>query len=158
MVNLQTVTVYGRSAPKFLINPSVELPKKFGMSYPIGKAGSYFGKSLGKALIRNNILQLLFTNTGERVMLPQFGAGLKKFLFEPIGDGELEEMREIIESNITIFMPKVKLESLEVAGTLVTQNSLSSDPEAFPDLNDVFIKAFFSHKDLEDLIKIEGVL
>tara|TARA_R110002051_G_scaffold258646_1_gene317963 strand:- start:1927 stop:2430 length:504 start_codon:yes stop_codon:yes gene_type:complete len=48
--------------------------------------GGYFSKSTGVALIRNNLRQLLLCNKGERIMLPDYGISLEKYLFEPLDE------------------------------------------------------------------------
>jgi uncharacterized protein len=34
--------------------------------------------------VRDELLQLLLTNSGERLFLPEFGGGLRKLVFEPL--------------------------------------------------------------------------
>ena len=45
---------------------------------------------------KQNFKMLIMTNPGERIMDPQFGVGIRNFLFEP----NMPEIREIIESRI----------------------------------------------------------
>jgi hypothetical protein len=47
---------------------------------------NYFNKSYGVELIRNNLRQLLLTQRGERVMLPEFGLDLRRYLFQPLDE------------------------------------------------------------------------
>ena len=46
----------------------------------------YFNKATGLSLIKNNLRQLLLTEKGERIMLPDYGLSLKKYLFEPLDE------------------------------------------------------------------------
>lgn len=48
----------------------------------------------GDALLRQRLLQLLFTNPGERVNRPQFGIGVARFVFES-GRRELAALLEM---------------------------------------------------------------
>ncbi|HHZ81803.1 MAG TPA: hypothetical protein EYN64_03655 [Flavobacteriales bacterium] len=82
-----STTLYGVNPPKQI---SLELTSRskenYGLAFPTGKkkgAGD-FHKQTGITLLQNNLEQLLLTEKGERVMFPQFGLSLRKFLFEPL--------------------------------------------------------------------------
>ena len=77
--------------------------KKMGFAYPLAGSfktvtgrpailqnnkgpGGYFSKSYGLDLIRNNLRQLLLCQKGERIMLPDYGISLQKYLFEPLDE------------------------------------------------------------------------
>jgi len=76
--------------------------QRFGFSYPLitpldstvtggylqkaTKQVDYFNRSTGVTLIRNNLRQLLLTEKGSRVMLPEYGLDLKRYLFEPLDE------------------------------------------------------------------------
>ena len=58
--------------------------KTFGFAYPIKRDnGGFFSKASGPNLVRNNLRQLLLTDRGERVMLPEYGTTVKTSLFQP---------------------------------------------------------------------------
>ena len=52
----------------------------------------------------------MLTNKGERVFRPDFGADLRALLFENIIDAEIEDLRSIIQVDITRFFPNVSSE------------------------------------------------
>jgi len=77
--------------------------KKMGLAYPLAGTfktvtgqppalqnnkgpGGYFSKSYGLDLVRNNLRQLFLCQRGERVMLPDYGISLQKYLFEPMDE------------------------------------------------------------------------
>jgi phage baseplate assembly protein W len=47
-------------------------------------------------LAAQNFKMLILTNPGERIMDPQFGVGIRNFLFEP----NVPEIREVIETRV----------------------------------------------------------
>ena len=47
--------------------------------------------------VREELLQLLLTAPGERLFLPEFGAGLRKLVFEPASD----VLRGVVKARIT---------------------------------------------------------
>ena len=56
---------------------------------------------------------ILGTNPGERVMRPDFGAGLEDFLFEPIAAGTLERIRRRVEEALVDFEPRIDVLRVE---------------------------------------------
>ena len=57
---------------------------------------------------------ILGTNPGERVMRPDFGAGLEDFLFEPISAGTLERVRRRVEEALIDFEPRIDVLAVAV--------------------------------------------
>ena len=63
-------------------------------------------KSL-KALVKQNFKMLILTNPGERVMEPEFGVGLRNFLFDP-RQATISNVRQRIQNQITKYMPFIR--------------------------------------------------
>jgi uncharacterized protein len=64
--------------------------------------------------VRQAIRIILATNPGERVMRPDFGAGLKAFLFEPVDAGTAALVQTRVEEALTDFEPRIDLGSVQV--------------------------------------------
>ena len=61
--------------------------------------------------IKQNFKNLLLTSPGERIMNPDFGVGLRNFLFEP--EPRVSGMiRQRIAGQVTKYMPFVKINKL----------------------------------------------
>lgn len=75
--------------------------------------GYKMNKELVKA-IQQNIKMLLLTVPGERVMDPDFGVGLKTFLFEFNDAGTYSAIRSRINEQISKYMPFVEIDELEI--------------------------------------------
>ena len=88
----------------------------FGLKYPLTKnlSRGYFSKESGEALIINNLHQLLLTERGERVMLPDFGANLKRFLFQPLDQQLYTAVKEEVLHAINRYAPGVVVRKLSV--------------------------------------------
>ncbi len=68
-----------------------------------------------RAHVRQQIEQVLFTNPGERVFRPDFGAGLKQLVFEPNSSVLWELTRKRISSSLVeALRGEVDPKSLEV--------------------------------------------
>jgi len=64
--------------------------------------------------IKSNLVNLLLTNKGERVMNPEFGADLKRVIFEGITEDTNDIIRNLISTNVSIFVPEVTVENLNI--------------------------------------------
>jgi len=115
-INTSTTT-YGSVPHKpFARAIAGKVKKVYGFDYPLGivKGKGFFNKISGKKLIYNNIRQLLSTERGERIMLPDYGVSLKKYLFEPLDGITRNLIRTEIMSTITEYEPRVKIVNLVV--------------------------------------------
>jgi phage baseplate assembly protein W len=64
--------------------------------------------------IRNNLINFLFTNPGEIYENPNFGAGLKKFIFSQIDEGNIQGIQQILQTKINTQFPQIELSSLNI--------------------------------------------
>jgi len=62
-----------------------------------------------RATAKQNFKMLLLTNPGERVMLPQFGVGLKKYLFTNMQSNTSEKIRDNIRNQVSRYMPYIEI-------------------------------------------------
>ena len=112
-----TVNVYGRPLSKAIQEGIKSKDERiFGFGFPLGKrlSGPAFYKAADVDLIKNNLYQLLGTDRGERVMLPNYGMNLRRYLFEPLDEITFEKIKMNIVSNIAQYLPQLKLLRLGV--------------------------------------------
>lgn len=110
-------SIYGRSPSLAVHKDIVSTEKKiYGFGYPIPSSPKkgYFAKQSGITLVRNNLRQLLLTNKGERVMLPDYGTNLYYFLFEPLDKFTVQNIRDDILGAISKYAPGVTVTRLLV--------------------------------------------
>jgi phage baseplate assembly protein W len=65
--------------------------------------------------IRQAILIILGTNLGERVMRPDFGAGLNTFLFEPVSFTTMQRVKRRVEESLIDWEPRIEVELVSVS-------------------------------------------
>lgn len=70
--------------------------------------------SKGADNIRESIRIILLTEPGERLRLPEFGCGLKIFLFRPNIPSVHRLMQEEITQSLLRWEPRIRLESVRV--------------------------------------------
>jgi len=71
--------------------------------------------SEGESSIRESIGVILKTDPGERVGVPEFGAGLGQFLFEPNNPGTHARMQDAIVRALTRWERRIQIEAVEIA-------------------------------------------
>jgi len=81
-----------------------------GISLPFSKP---FNSTYStKDQIKSNLLNLLLTDTNERIMNPIFGCNLKKFLFEGITENNIELLIDSLSNSISIFIPEITVQNI----------------------------------------------
>jgi phage baseplate assembly protein W len=86
-----------------------------GITLPIQITNVAFNQSFQtRHQISSNILNLLKTKRGERIMQPNFGLGLESFLFEQIDNDTQTRIETEIENTIETWLPYVIIEDLIV--------------------------------------------
>src|SRR5437763_943399 len=64
--------------------------------------------------IRQAILIILSTEKGERVMRPDFGAGLRSLTFEPINTSTLSLVKHRVEEALITWEPRIEVRQITV--------------------------------------------
>lgn len=85
-----------------------------GVSIPFNAPAVFYSTYTTKDAVRNNLLNYFLTNKTERYLNPSFGADLRAFIFEQITDGNLEGLKQDIQSQISLYFPNVIVVSLEI--------------------------------------------
>ena len=67
-----------------------------------------------KRAIKADLVHLLLTNKGERLYLPDFGANLRQYLFDPNDDISANAIRNEINEAIKKFIPNLNVTQLTV--------------------------------------------
>ena len=98
------------------VNP-LDLQKNIaiGVSLPFDGPGVFNSTYTTKDQIKSNLVNLLLTDVGERVMNPTFGCYLRRFLFEGITEDNLSDLTNSLSDSIRTFVPEITVTSIEVA-------------------------------------------
>ena len=95
------------------VNP-LDLQKNIaiGVSLPFNGPGVFNSTYTTKDQVKSNLVNLLLTDVGERVMNPNFGSNLKRFLFENISDINSENIKNAVLESITYYIPEITIISI----------------------------------------------
>jgi len=101
-----------------------------GFPYPIQKTvkGYFYTQTDDVDQIKSDLLILLLTSPGERVMNPLYGTPLKKLIFEPNDPRLINEARNMIINSIRRWEPRISLQKVEVLSK-VEENSLDPNDD-----------------------------
>ena len=64
--------------------------------------------------VKQNILNLCSTELGERVMQPNLGVSIKKYLFEPFSEDLVVQVQDTIVESMNFWLPFVQLNDIRV--------------------------------------------
>ena len=84
------------------------------VAIPFNAPGVFYSTYTTKDAVRNNLLNFFLTNPPERYLNPTFGSGLRAFIFEQITIGNLDGLKENIQSQLSLYFPNVTVASLEI--------------------------------------------
>ena len=85
--------------------------KAIGVAFPFDSPGVFRQSFKEKDAIKSNLINLLLTEPGERIMEPTFGLGLKNKLFE--NNINVEELKINIGDKINQFIPQINLVNVD---------------------------------------------
>lgn len=128
-----------------------------GAPYPIVKnSRGLLRTQSGINQIKSDLLVLLLTEPGERVMLPEFGTPLKEFLFEQNDNILLDQIKERISLSISTWEPRIAVQNIEVLNGNDVVNSLDSQDDQQNLEHIILIKILFTN--FEDIQKVEELV
>lgn len=119
-----------------------------GIGYPIVPSPKgYFPVTTDVALIKGDLLILLLTNPGERVMMPQFGTPLKTLLFDPNDTFLADKAKQMIINSISQWEPRVKIDAVNVSTGITSSNRSFLNPrDDLSQANNILaIQILFTH-------------
>jgi hypothetical protein len=98
------------------VNP-LDLQKNIavGVSLPFNGPGVFNSTYSTKEQTKSNLVNLLLTSAGERIMNPNFGTELRNFLFEGINEDNIGLLKTSLLNSITIYVPGITVTSIDVA-------------------------------------------
>jgi phage baseplate assembly protein W len=86
--------------------------KSININYPFKDSPKGFYLDLNTTdttAIKADLLHLLLTNKGERLYLPDFGANLRQYLFEPYDGISEADITNEIKDAVKIYIPNLRV-------------------------------------------------
>jgi phage baseplate assembly protein W len=98
----------------FRIDPRDLNKTAIGVSLPFNGPAVFNSTYSTKDQVRNNLINLMLTNKGERIENPEFGSDVRRFLFEFITSENLENLRVLIINSIETFIPEINITNIVI--------------------------------------------
>ena len=80
---------------------------KIGLAFPLDEVNLFTGTQTLKEQVKANLINLLLTQKGERVNEPNFGVGIKFYLFEQ--KINIDSLKTKINDQINFYIPEIEL-------------------------------------------------
>tara|TARA_R110001592_G_scaffold82912_3_gene245518 strand:+ start:305 stop:736 length:432 start_codon:yes stop_codon:yes gene_type:complete len=107
------------------INP-IDLPQNdkvaIGVTLPFNGPGVFNSSYATKDQVKSNLINLLLTDPGERLMEPNFGVGVRSLLFEQYIDKENLKIKMIDQASI--YIPEI-----EISDIFIKRENTETTPE-----------------------------
>jgi phage baseplate assembly protein W len=80
-----------------------------------GKEGYFASTTTTIEAVKNNIRNLVRTNTGERLMQPNLGLNLRNYMFEQFTDETILGVQNDIVDTFKVWLPFVEIRDIQVS-------------------------------------------
>jgi len=98
--------------PVIDFKPSTSL----GVKIPFSAPNAFTPVYTSTEQIKYNLINFLLTDTGERPFNPNFGAGLRKMVFNQITNDSLISLKSNISNKIQAYFPNISVTQLNFLG------------------------------------------
>jgi phage baseplate assembly protein W len=85
-----------------------------GVDIPFSEPGVFTPNYQTRDAVKNNLVNYLLTNPGERIQNPTFGAGLREYIFTQIETGNFDFIKKDLQTKINANFNNIKLEEINV--------------------------------------------
>lgn len=85
-----------------------------GVALPFQAPNAFTSVYTTQEQTKYNILNYLLTDRGERPFNPNFGAGIRRRLFDPMIQGDLDTLKQTISNQIETYFSNVIMTSLSI--------------------------------------------
>ena len=117
------------------INP-IDLPQNdkvaVGVTFPFDGPAVFNSSYTTKDQVKSNLINLLLTSPGERLMNPEFGIGIRQYLFEQVIDKEF--LKNKITDGAQIYIPEIEIDDVFIK---------RENRETTPELHTVRISLYY---------------
>ena len=98
----------------------------FGVALPLTRnaINGYTTIENFRTLIRQNLKMLILTAPGERVMVPDFGVGLRNYLFQNVGAEVFAQVEAKIREQVKFYMGVITISRIEFDSAGIDRNTL----------------------------------
>ncbi len=108
-----------------------------------------------KEVARQNLKMVVLTNPGERIMLPNFGVGIKTYLFENADTFVFEEIEEKIRQQVRTYLPYITIDDINFFSERSNFNETEIEPSSLSNYVHIQIKYRIPTIFISDTLSLE---
>ncbi len=94
-----------------------------------------------KEVARQNLKMVILTSPGERIMIPEFGVGIRNYLFENANSSTFNAIRQRIDNQVASYLPYITIRNIQFSSE---RNDGTSGVEPSSNSNYVNIRIRYS--------------
>lgn len=101
--------------------------KSININFPFKESPKGFFLDLNRNsnnAVKADLAHLLLTRKGERLYLPDFGTDLISFLFEPVDDITIADMKRVIQDSVDNYIPNLQVDDIIITAIEDNENAL----------------------------------
>lgn len=102
-----------------------------GVNIPFSEGGVFTPNYTTAESIKSNLINYFLTNPGERPGNPEFGGGLRRFIFTQISTENIDYLIEDIQGKLATEFPNIILNNLNVNGGIENTDNNNITVEIF---------------------------
>lgn len=99
-------------------NYAPKLPLDYNQSY-----GPYTSLDNIQDVVKQNLKMLILTNPGERIMIPNFGVGIRRTLFENKSSNYNSLIESKIRNQVASYLPFIEIKKITVSNLVDNLNN-----------------------------------
>tara|TARA_R110001592_G_scaffold33669_2_gene116539 strand:- start:1849 stop:2253 length:405 start_codon:yes stop_codon:yes gene_type:complete len=92
----------------------LNVSQAIGINLPLNGPSVFKSNYQTKDAIKNNLINFFLTNPGERYLNPEFGGGLRAFIFEQISNNSIQTLNEDITVKLQENFSNINVDKLEI--------------------------------------------
>ncbi len=109
-----------------------------GVNLPFSSPSVFTSNYLTKDAMKNNLINFFLTEPGERFLNPNFGSGLRSFVFEQITEDNMNIIEDKIRNDLSTYFPSVIPQNIivyedQILQAIITQVSYNVQDTAIND-------------------------
>lgn len=93
------------------LNPS----QAIGIDLPLNGNAVFKSNYQTKDAVKSNLINFFLTNPGERYLNPNFGGGIRAFVFEQIENNNIDSLKQNINYKLRNVFPNIEVTSLDIS-------------------------------------------
>ncbi len=92
----------------------LDVNQAIGINLPLNGNAVFTSNYQTRDAIKNNLINFFLTNPGERYLNPEFGGGLREFIFEQINNNSIQTLNEDVSLKLQDNFPNINVNKLEI--------------------------------------------